>query len=99
MSEPTEVEKLQREIDSLRDQLADANARVQTLRWQNQALESVHLSPEQKARSHQNAEVYYWIAKCQRQRRAINHIQRKGWYPPEYVIREEETPWELDQTA
>jgi hypothetical protein len=92
MTEPTETEKLQREIDSLRAQLADARAQNYKLDSQLRACIRGNNEWGTVAQSLHNAELYYWIGKCQRQRQAINHIQRRGWYPPEYVIREED-PW------
>lgn len=45
------------------------------------------------------AELDYWVSKVARQRRAINHIQRKGWYPPAYVIHEQEEPCDLMEAS
>lgn len=48
-----------------------------------------HKTVEAYLKHARDTEMDYWVSKCHRQRMAINLIQRKGWYPPAYVIQEE----------
>lgn len=94
MNEPSEIDKLQLENESLRQQLADCRSRNWSLDTQLKVLRG-----QTRTYTVQEAELGYWISKCHRQRLAINQIQRKGWYPPEYVIHEEDPFGPLREVA
>jgi hypothetical protein len=88
MNDPDELAKLQVEVDSLRRQLTEAQALSSKLHRQLWSLDKGEVARAIQAAAER--EITYWVGKCYRQRLAINHIQRKGWFPPEYIIKEED---------
>lgn len=91
MTEPTEIEKLTNTIHVLEQELAEQRALAFKLSGQLQIYHEGHhrLLGTMESRCHQR-KLDYWQGKFARQRRAINHIQRRDWYPPACVIHEED---------